>query len=317
MRIVDLIACFQDTFSKSNNDSLKQHTAQAVQSNRVYKEGFICQHRPNVSACFDVSFSQQIRCENPPTHNVFDRFHNKAATQNPTPNENATIKVISGTTFDTAKRYCTIGKVAVLNFANPVNPGGGVQRGAMAQEECLCRSSNLYTCISDPNVFDEYYGYHRNCNSDFFTDRLIYTKNVTVFKDDSSVPQMLPQNEWFDVDVITCAAPYLGNRNNTDKAALKALFKNRIKNIFETALYNDVAVMILGAFGCGAFKNPPDLVASAFHEVIMENTYDKFFRKIVFAIKSSTNNAPWGACPNIVAFELEFFGLSPELNKER
>lgn len=108
----DLIVSFQDTFEKSNNGSLKQRTARAVKSNRVYKEGFVSKAK-----------------------------HRK---------ESASIDVYSGTTFDIAKRYCTLGKVAVLNFANPENPGGGVQLGAMAQEECLCRSSNLYTCISDP-----------------------------------------------------------------------------------------------------------------------------------------------------------------------
>ena len=114
----DLVVCFQDTFEQSNNGSLKQRTTRAVKSNRVYKEGFVskAKHR----------------------------------------NENASIDVYSGTTFDIAKRYCTLGKVAVLNFANPENPSGGVHLGAMAQEECLCRSSNLYACISNHNVFDEY-----------------------------------------------------------------------------------------------------------------------------------------------------------------
>ncbi len=33
--------------------------------------------------------------------------------------------------------------ILVLNFANPVHPGGGVRRGARAQEEDLCRKSSL------------------------------------------------------------------------------------------------------------------------------------------------------------------------------
>lgn len=146
----DLIICFQDTVEKSNSDSLGERTARAIKSNRVYKERFVSpvKHR-NESACIDV---------------------------------------ISGTTFDIAKRFCPYGKVAVLNFANPEHPGGGVSLGAMAQEECLCRRSNLFTCISEPNVFDDCYGYHRSIQSHFYTDRLIYTKDITVFKDDSLVP---------------------------------------------------------------------------------------------------------------------------------
>lgn len=265
----ELVVCFQDTLEQSNNESLKQRTTRAAKSNRVYKEGFVSKvkHR----------------------------------------NENASIDVYAGTTFDVAKRYCSLGKVAVLNFANPENPGGGVQHGAMAQEECLCRSSNLYACISDPNVFDEYYGYHRGIRSHFYTDRLIYTKSVTVFKDDNLVPQMLPENEWFEVDVITCAAPYLAKRKHTNGAALFELFKSRITNIFEAARDNNVDYLILGAFGCGAFKNPPLIVAEAFRRTIEEQNYLKDFKQIVFAIK------PTGEyCPNLSTFLSKFDIYAPD-----
>lgn len=268
----DLIVCFEDTLEKSNYGSLKQRTARSVKSNRVYKEDFIsrAKHR----------------------------------------GENATIEVYSGSTFDVARRYCSLGKVAVLNFANPENPGGGVQLGAMAQEECLCRSSNLYACISSPNVFDEYYGYHRGIRSHFYTDRLIYTKNVTVFKDDSLVPQMLPENEWFEVDVITCAAPYLARRKHTNGAALFELFKSRIKNIFEAARDNNVDYLILGAFGCGAFKNPPLIVAEAFRRTIEEQNYLNDFKQIVFAIKPTGED-----CPNLSIFSRQFDAYAPDADE--
>ena len=263
----DLIVSFQDTFEKSNNGSLKQRTARAVKSNRVYKEGFVSKAK-----------------------------HRK---------ESASIDVYSGTTFDIAKRYCTLGKVAVLNFANPENPGGGVQLGAMAQEECLCRSSNLYTCISDPNVFDEYYSYHRSIRNYFYTDRLIYTKDVTVFKDDGLVPQILPETDWFDVDVITCAAPYLAKRKHTNRAALLLLLKSRVRNIIEAARDNEVDYLILGAFGCGAFKNPPLVVAEAFRQIIDDQQYYKDFKHIVFAIKPTGED-----CPNLRAFNNVFYPFS-------
>lgn len=265
----DLIVCFEDTLEKSNYGSLKQRTARSVKSNRVYKEDFIsrAKHR----------------------------------------SENAAIEVYSGSTFDVARRCCSLGKVAVLNFANPENPGGGVQLGAMAQEECLCRSSNLYGCISNPNVFDEYYGYHRGIRSHFYTDRLIYTKNVTVFKDDSLVPLMLPENEWFEVDVITCAAPYLAKRKHTNGVALFELFKSRIKNIFEAARDNNVDYLILGAFGCGAFKNPPLIVAEAFRRTIEEQNYFKDFKQIIFAIKPTSEY-----CPNLSTFLSKFDIYAPD-----
>lgn len=264
----ELISSFQDTL-KYAETSLKNKIELARKSNIVFKEGFKSRKPHGDKECF--------------------------------------ITVVANTIFATAKNYIKDGKVAVLNFANPENPGGGVQNGAMAQEECLCRSSILYPCLIDDNVFDEYYQYHRNLRNNFFSDRLIYTKEVTVFKDDKVVPQMMPEDEWFNVDVITCAAPYLAKRKYTNLTALKKLLMSRIKNIFEAAIENDVDVIILGAFGCGAFKNPPLIVAQAFEKVILENGYRKAFKHIVFAIK------PTGEyCPNLSAFSLQFDGYAED-----
>lgn len=229
------------------------------------------------------------------------------------------ITVCEGTSFATAKEYVGQGKIGVLNFANPHNPGGGVVNGAMAQEECLCRSSSLYPCLLVPEAINEYYNYNKKITNNFFSDRVIYTDNVTVFKTDDTVPFLMPENEWFNVSVLTCAAPYIAKRKYTNKAALYELFKRRIRNIFEVALENHIQILVLGAFGCGAFKNPPEIVASAFNEVIKElfSVLQQNMKKIVFAIKSTNNNDPFSACPNITAFELEFYGISSELCKER
>ena len=275
----ELVSCFRDTVKYSVDGPLQRKTANAIKSNKVHYEGFTASKRTN--------------------------------------NRNANIIVTEGTSFAIAKKYVHYGRIAVLNFANPHYPGGGVENGAMAQEECLCRSSNLYPCLTAGNVQKDYYAYHRELKHKFFSDRLIYTHDVTVFKSDDTVPRMMSEDEWFDVDIITCAAPYLAKQKYTNRAALCDLFKQRIKNIFEAAIDNDIEVLILGAFGCGAFQNPPDIVAKAFNAVIEENNYKSAFSHIVFAIKSTTDNAPWDACPNLVAFELEFYGISLELAKER
>ena len=46
-------------------------------------------------------------------------------------------------------------EILVLNFANPVNPGGGVRRGARAQEEDLCRRSTLLTSLESIPIWDQ------------------------------------------------------------------------------------------------------------------------------------------------------------------
>lgn len=107
------------------------------------------------------------------------------------------VEVVADTTFSAARKYLRNGneqkQVAVLNFANPHYAGGGVEHGAMAQEECLCRSSNLYPCLFAPCAQAEYYQFHRNRPDHLFTDRVVYTPDVVVFKDDQPVPQFITQ----------------------------------------------------------------------------------------------------------------------------
>lgn len=267
MTTESLVACFNDTIERSQTGELKEFTERAISSNCLYKENF------SSPDCGRQNYAYS------------------AAEK---------ILVVPDSTFAAAQKNIRYGKTAVLNFANPQYPGGGASKGAVAQEECLCRCSNLYLCLSAPNIFEDYYFYHKKYANHLFSDRLIYTKDVVVFKDESEVPALLPRDEWFFVDVITCAAPYIA-KINIDNASLKSLFKSRIKNIFEAAIDNKVEVIILGAFGCGAFKNPPEVVAEAFHEVIDENGYADNFKKIVFAIKCNPNNTK-----NLDVFQEEF-----------
>ena len=262
----ELISCFQDTLKISENE-LCDETREAIQNTRVLKE--------DIASNVEIEYKDAL--------------------------ESAEVEVEVNTTFHSAKNYLKDGKVAVLNFANPEHPGGGVQNGAMAQEECLCRSSNLYECLKDKKVFEDYYFYHVKRSGAWFTDRMIYSPGITVFKDDSQVPVLMPENEWFQVDVITCAAPYFGGNITIDEEELKQVLIKRIKNILDAAVLNQVQIIILGAFGCGAFRNPPEIVAQVFYKVIYELNYRKYFKRIVFAIKPSGEH-----CRNIEAFSKQF-----------
>ena len=272
------IACFQDTLALCAGEKLADETARARENSRIYPENF--------------------RSE---------RLH---AVREPE------IEVVEADSFAAAQENLKYGRVAVLNFANPHYPGGGVFQGARAQEECLCRSSNLYPCLEDGRVFEEFYRYHQKQTDYDFSDRLIYTPGITVFKDDQAVPKLLKEQAWFRVDVITCAAPYLAKRRYVNRTVLGNLFRNRIRNILEAAVENEAEVLILGAFGCGAFKNPPEVVAGAFRQVLSEHRYQAF-RRVVFAIKSSVGGDPYTVCPNLAAFQTEFLGSSKELEKLR
>jgi uncharacterized protein (TIGR02452 family) len=171
--------------------------------------------------------------------------------------------------------YLHKGKTAALNFADALTPGGLVLDGVTTQEEDICRCSNLYeTLIKYENKRDYYnYNYDKgDCES--FSDRLIYSEGITIFKNENYELLDNPVT----VDIITCPAPmHCGERS---------VFEQRIKCILGTAEEFGVETLILGAWGCGAFGNRPDIVASAFNKVLKNYHAVK---NIIFAIRCTKN----------------------------
>ncbi|MBO6159779.1 MAG: TIGR02452 family protein [Firmicutes bacterium] len=174
--------------------------------------------------------------------------------------------------------------VAILNFANGVNPGGGVVYGANAQEESICRSSNLYPCLTKPECYDDFYRYN-DSRGFLYSDRIIYSENVCIFKDEAG--RLLDESEWMFVDVITCPAPNLNGVGQMDDRKLSGLYNERIRNILSVAEVHGVHTLILGAFGCGAFLNPPELMAEAFSYQLLSGDFRNTFKEVVFAIKAT------------------------------
>ena len=110
---------------------------------------------------------------------------------------------------------------------------------------------------------DGFYGRH-SYNDRMYNADMIYTPDVTVFKSSDSVPVLRPREEWFNVDVITMAAPDISMmRNKPSDYELLKVFEERFTHIMGRAAEHGVDVLILGAFGCGMFGNDPFLVAVA------------------------------------------------------
>ena len=208
--------------------------------------------------------------------------------------EPAQVLVSKKRSFEAASAYKEY-SVCVHNFASASNPGGGVVNGASAQEECLCRCSNLYFCLNTSEMWDGFYSPHRAAKNPIHNDDIIYTPKVSVFKSDTSTPKLMKTEDWFDVNVISCAAPNLrerpGNAYNPgdgDKAVkitekeLLELHEKRLRRILDVALAEGNEVVILGAFGCGAFANNPRIVARAAKNVVEKYRYA--FKIIEFAV---------------------------------
>lgn len=193
-------------------------------------------------------------------------------------------------------------KTAVLNFASATNPGGGVVNGSSAQEECICRCSGLYLCLNIDDVWNVFYHPHRNAHFQVYNDDIVYTPDVEIFKTDTCKPELMDENDWYKVDIITCAAPNIRalkvkiNRGEIDKSVilennLLKIHEKRLKKILDVAVSHGVETIILGAYGCGAFGNSPEIVATAAKNVLKDYMYA--FKNIEYAVycgpKDDTN----------------------------
>lgn len=160
-------------------------------------------------------------------------------------------------------------RIGVLNFASAACPGGGVKKGSGAQEECLCRCSTLYPALDQKRMWDGFYTPNRAAGDPLHTDACIYTPGVVICKSDEDLPRRLAPEDFVTVDVISCAAPDLrpgrdGAPVRVSRAELYPLLLDRARHILSVAVANGVDALVLGAFGCGVFRNDPKLVAAAF-----------------------------------------------------
>lgn len=184
------------------------------------------------------------------------------------------------------------GQVAVLNFASARNPGGGFLNGAQAQEEALCRSSALYACLREVRAF---YDHHREHRDPLYTHRVIHSPGVPVFRDDGG--RLL--DEPYRVAFLTAAAPNAGvllSRAPERAAELPRALAVRAERVLEVAALHGHRRLVLGAWGCGVFRNDPAQVAAAFRALLVdEGAGGRFahrFDQVVFAVLDRTKGAP-------------------------
>ncbi|MEH0515884.1 TIGR02452 family protein [Streptomyces sp. B21-106] len=175
--------------------------------------------------------------------------------------------------------------VAVLNFASARNPGGGFLNGAQAQEEALCRASALYTCLLEARGF---YDHHRAHRDPFYTDRVIHSPAVPVFRDDRGRLLDAP----YTVGFLTAAAPNAGVvlRTAPQRAGeLPRALSARAERVLETAAAHGYRRLVLGAWGCGVFRNDPAQVAEAFRALLAAGgRFEHSFAHVVFGVLDRT-----------------------------
>ena len=194
--------------------------------------------------------------------------------------------------FQAAMDSISAGKTCVLNFASAHKPGGGVINGSGAQEESLCRCSTLHPSLIFDDAYDKYYARNNDYLSPMGSNGIIYSPEIVILKTDESEPKRLPAGKRVRVDVLTCAAPDFRRQDYHEQEFIEAMTR-RIGRILQVAADNAVDNLILGAFGCGAFRNPPEIVASIFKEELTPCMHS--FKRIEFAIKDFRTDTDYAA----------------------
>lgn len=180
-------------------------------------------------------------------------------------------------------------RLLVLNLASPVHPGGGVRRGARAQEEDLCRKSSLLLSLESKTA-RKYYDYNRSLHSFMGSDALMITPQVEIIKDENG--ELLDNT--VVVSVLTCAAPKVtGGKEGMSEAAYRELVYNRIMGMLKCAAYLGYTDFVLGAWGCGAYGNDASVISDLFYRAFKELDYNGYkendlFSRIDFAVLDRT-----------------------------
>ena len=200
----------------------------------------------------------------------------------------AYLRVWNCSAVDAILKLCAERKqeIAILNFASAKNPGGGFLNGAMAQEESLAASSCLYKTLT---AHEEYYQNNRLCNTMMYTDHAIYSPDVAFFRDG----RFRLLTEPVTASVLTLPAVNMGQvllkGENVQEA--ERIMRRRMKLSLAIFAEQKCRHIILGAYGCGVFRNDPKQIAAWWKE-LLENEFCNTFDQIIFAVldRSSTQS---------------------------
>jgi uncharacterized protein (TIGR02452 family) len=194
------------------------------------------------------------------------------------------IEVINETTAQAAVRLLSLGKenIVALNFASARNQGGGFLSGAIAQEEDLCRASGLYACLKKKPVF-----YNENilCDDTLYTDNVIYSPEVPFFRNEHNLLLEDP----FLLSILSAPAPNIRSMENVDEDIIALTFNYRAVKVLQIAELHGHKNIILGAWGCGAFGNSPEMVAESFKGALR---LVPTFEHVCFAVYDTRDGQP-------------------------
>ena len=265
--------------SKDEDHESRQHELSPLARTRF----FIAVANENRKVLRDLMATVERLRNSPRTSTLYhhtEPLTNTAIQQDIQPTKILSIRVVPTDSLDAAYDLYKRGveDIVVLNMANAEYPGGGYLSGARAQEEALCRRSSLYATLSGNRTF-----YPTPPHG------AIYSPDVLVIrKSDDEGCQLLSEGERWWTSVISAAAIFQPRVDQTGMAFARTKdrdeMRERIKTVVRVAVLEGKRNLVLSAFGCGAFRNPPMGVAQLFREVLTDPEFQGRFQGIWFSI---------------------------------
>lgn len=200
----------------------------------------------------------------------------------PDSGRHAAFEVVNETTLSGIARLLSENQqpVAVLNFASAKNPGGGFLNGSQAQEESLARSSALHA--SQMRAWG-FYERHRGASSLLYSDAMIVSPACPIIRNDDGSLLDEPRLATF----ITSAAPNAGAAATNRPAELPLIpetLRRRSEYVLALAAAHGYRRLVLGAWGCGVFRNDPTVVAESFATHLRRGLWSTRFERVVFSV---------------------------------
>jgi uncharacterized protein (TIGR02452 family) len=194
------------------------------------------------------------------------------------------VEVTNESTLAAARRLADAGaRVAALNFASARHPGGGWLSGALAQEESLARASALAPCIANDPMYER----HERMRDALYTSSAIYSPDVPVFRDDDGRLLETP----YCIAFITAPAVNAGvvlERDQSRRREISVAMRERIVRVLAIAATHGHDALVLGAWGCGVFKNDPAEIAGLF-AAALRGPFAGAFAAVVFAVLDTSH----------------------------
>ncbi len=208
----------------------------------------------------------------------------------------ARTEVSGETTLEAAARLAAL-RPLCLNFASAKNPSGGFLSGSSAQEESLARSSGLYAALLP---MTEMYDYNRQLGTSLYSDYLVYSPDVPVFRTDDTLLETPYLASFVTAPAVNAGAVAQNEPQNV--RFILPTMATRLRKILSVAHAHGHATLILGAWGCGVFGNAPHAVAQLFADTLgPTGPFSGVFERVIYAVYD-----PSAGRETLAAFERVF-----------